>query len=120
MRVLICGSVDFRWNFVIYERMKKFDKDTVIIEGEARGADTIARNCAERMGLQVLKFPADWNKYGKAAGPIRNKQMIDEGKPDLVLAFYSEESKSRGTKNTVTQALKAGIPVETFDASKEL
>jgi hypothetical protein len=84
--------------------------DDVVIHGAARGADTIAGWLAEQRGLQVMEFPAQWQKYGKSAGPIRNKQMLDEGKPDKVYAFYSDKKKSRGTANMAKQAKKAGIP----------
>jgi hypothetical protein len=52
-------------------------------------------------------FPADWEKYGKAAGPIRNQQILVEGKPDLVVAFQG----GRGTANMVSRAQQAGVPV---------
>jgi len=63
-----------------------------------------------------LKIPyqiyyADWERYGRAAGPIRNRQMI-ETKPNLVLAFHNNLALSKGTKNTVDQARKAKIPVK--------
>lgn len=70
---------------------------------------------AERIGLKVINdgkgFPADWKRYGKAAGPIRNQQMIDEGKPDLVLAFHENINESRGTKDMVARARGIGIKV---------
>jgi hypothetical protein len=59
----------------------------------------------------VRHFPADWDKYGKAAGPIRNKQMLDEGKPQAVIAFSYDLARSRGTANMVAQARDAGLPV---------
>lgn len=91
----------------------------VVIEGEAMGADSIAREWveyekAESMfteQLDIEKYPADWTKHGKAGGPIRNKQMLVEGKPSLVVAFSNDFAASRGTVNMVTQATKAGVPV---------
>ena len=60
----------------------------------------------------VLAFPADWNKYDNAAGPIRNRQMLTEGKPTMVLAFhYKLLVESKGTKDMVKMALGAGLPV---------
>jgi hypothetical protein len=59
----------------------------------------------------VYSFPADWETYGKAAGPIRNTQMLTEGNPDMVAAFHNDISKSKGTKNMIVQAKKAGIKV---------
>jgi hypothetical protein len=84
----------------------------VVIEGEARGADTIAREEAEKLGLTVERYPADWARYGRAAGPIRNKQMLVEGRPDFVLAFSADIERSRGTRNMVDQAIKAGLTAD--------
>lgn len=81
-----------------------------IISGEARGADTLAKQYAEECGWEYVGYPADWNTYGKRAGPIRNRQMLVEGQPDLVVAFLARDS--RGTQNMINQATKAGIPVE--------
>jgi hypothetical protein len=110
-RVLICGARDFRDTEAIKTIVNGLKEGDVVIHGMARGADTIAGLLAEARKLEVLEFPAQWDKHGKAAGPIRNKQMLDEGKPDIVFAFYTNKSKSRGTKNMVKQARKAGIPV---------
>lgn len=79
-----------------------------IIEGEAKGADTHARKWAEAQDVAVEPYPAEWELYGKAAGHIRNKQMLVDGQPDLVLAFSHELSASRGTTNMVTQSREAG------------
>lgn len=81
--------------------------DIVIIEGGARGVDRAAFDWAIVNFAQIKEYPADWKKHGKVAGPIRNKQMIDEGKPDVVIAFPG----GRGTANMVEQARKAGIKV---------
>jgi len=82
--------------------------DTVI-EGEARGADTIAREEAERLGFKVLRFPAQWNTYGKAAGPIRNYEMLKQGQPDLIVAFHDDISSSKGTAHMLRCAEAAGV-----------
>lgn len=112
-RVLVCGSRDYTDENKIAGVMLNLSIGTTIIEGGAKGADTIARSFAVRWGLDFEEYPANWKKYGKAAGPIRNKQMLIEGKPDLVLAFYSAKKKSKGTKNMVEQAEKAGV--KTFE-----
>ncbi len=110
MRVLVCGSREWADYAVIEQRIKALPPGSVIIEGEARGADKSARQIAEHLGLEVVPFPADWDRYGKEAGPIRNQQMLDEGKPDLVLAFPVPDSV--GTQDMIARAKKAGIPVE--------
>lgn len=83
-------------------------------EGEARGADRLAAEAARRLGIpshRILRFPAKWGKYGKAAGPIRNQQMLDEGKPTLVLAYHNDLENSKGTKDMVSRAEAAGVTV---------
>lgn len=81
--------------------------DVEIISGMATGADSVAVDWAVTNWLKVHKFPADWKTHGKAAGHIRNQQMIDEGKPDLVVAFPG----GKGTADMVKRAKKAGIKV---------
>jgi len=85
---------------------------TMLIHGAARGADSLAASWAIDTGLaefgEVLAFPADWNKHGVAAGPVRNQEMLDVGKPDLVVAFAG----GRGTEDMVRRAIKAGINVQ--------
>ncbi len=78
-----------------------------IIHGAARGADTLAGQYGEAIGIKVSKFPADWDKHGKAAGAIRNEQMLLESKPDVVLAFNGNS----GTDHMKTTAHKHGYPV---------
>jgi hypothetical protein len=78
-----------------------------IIHGGARGADSMAGEFANETGIEEIVFPADWKMYGRRAGPIRNQQMLDEGKPDLVVAFPG----GRGTADMVGRARTAGIEV---------
>ena len=69
---------------------------------------------AQKLGVpknRILAYPADWNKYHKAAGPIRNQQMLTEGKPTLVLAFHDNITASKGTRDMVKRSLKGGLPV---------
>ncbi len=112
MRVLVCGDRNWTEEVPIYLRLKKLPQGTVIIHGCARGADTIAGKVARTLGFTVEEYPADWDKYGKAAGHIRNTQMLKEGKPDLVLAFHRDFANSKGTKNMVNQSTAAGKPCE--------
>lgn len=118
MRILVCGDRDFKdeplMRSVLIEHFRK--PSDVLIHGMAKGADqlseTVICELFNTLGrcLAIERYPADWDKHGKAAGPIRNKQMLDEGKPDLVIAFLAEHSK--GTKNMIEQAQKAGVKVE--------
>lgn len=111
MQVLICGDRNWARVDVIRAYVETLLRDTIIIEGNARGADKIAGAVAKELGMRVRVFPAEWDRYGKGAGPIRNKQMLDE-KPDLVVAFHDDIEHSIGTKNCITQAKKMGIPFE--------
>jgi hypothetical protein len=112
VRVLVCGDRNWTEQVPIYMRLRQLPRDTVVIHGCARGADTIGGQVARSLGFKVLEFPADWDKYGKGAGPIRNQQMLDEGKPELVLAFHRNFADSKGTKDMVSRAKKANIPCE--------
>lgn len=87
----------------------------VVIAGGAQGADTLAeRSVAGNTDVARMEvYPADWDRLGKAAGPIRNQQMLDTG-ADLVLAFYKTGAKNIGTQDMVNRAEKAGIKVKKY------
>ncbi len=109
-KVLVCGGRDFNNAPLLKQALDAVHSKqniSTIISGMAKGADTLAVHWANFMGIPVDKYPADWNTYKKSAGMIRNRQMLVEGKPDLVVAFRGGD----GTENMITQALKAGIPV---------
>ena len=120
MRVLVCGSRHFDdWRILnnvlipITEPSRMAKTPLTIIEGGANGADFLARTWAKFWGVAFEEYPADWEKHGKAAGVIRNTQMLEEGKPDMVVAFLSPNS--RGTANMIDQATKANIPVKVIN-----
>lgn len=114
-RVLVCGSRSWTDRNAIRERLLKLrDRDPIwddptIIHGDARGADKVAADVAARLGFDLEAYPANWMRYGKAAGPMRNIRMLDSG-VDLVLAFQLDGS--RGTQHTIDEARRRGIPVE--------
>jgi len=110
MRVLICGDRNWTNRDSIRSwiaKLQDWGYDTVI-EGAARGADRIAGEEAAKANLKVIWVPADWDKYGRAAGPIRNRVMLDMS-PDLVLAFHNDLGKSKGTADTVREAERRNI-----------
>jgi len=111
MKVLVCGDRSWKdWN-KIRSKLQEL-KPEVIIAGGARGADTTAALIASKeLGIPAYIYPAQWNTYGRAAGPIRNREMLDQC-PDLVLAFHSDLSKSKGTADCVREARKRGIKVQ--------
>lgn len=126
MRILVCGGRDYKDYLRIKEVLDNLHDEgghpykkeiTEIIHGNATGADTLAALWASHTwkhngdSIEVKVFPADWDKHGKSAGYIRNQQMLDEGKPDLVIAFPG----GKGTTNMVQLAAKAGIPCISVD-----
>ena len=108
--ILVTGGRNYYDKEVIHATLKELDRQhgiTTLIHGGASGADTIAGAWAKEQGITVWVYPADWAKYGKAAGPMRNRDMLTRGKPDLVVAFEG----GRGTANMIKQAREAGILV---------
>lgn len=108
MRILICGDRNWVDQDTITKALKLWNP-TVVIEGECRGADILGRESAKQLGIPFIPYPAYWKKIGRGAGPIRNQQMLDEGHPDLVLAFHNDIEHSKGTKDMMTRAKLAGI-----------
>jgi hypothetical protein len=124
MRVLVCGGRDFNDRDKLFGYLDQFCLDhnlkteedeygnwrfsnIHIIHGGARGADSLADQWAIVNWVPWTEFKADWDKHGKAAGPTRNKQMLDEGKPDVVIAFPG----GKGTAHMVSIARAAGVKV---------
>lgn len=121
MRLLICGSRNWTDEKFIYDRLKRSKgKIDVVIEGEARGADRLAAKAARKLGISVLPFPADWETYDRAAGFIRNRQMLREGNPDGGWAFSDDIEKSKGTKNMVQLLCENGLPTKIFKHKKRI
>lgn len=111
MKILVTGDREWTDKEMIAHVLGLWvsSKDTVI-HGAANGADTLAGKAAKALGATVIPFPADWDKFGKAAGPIRNRKMLDE-KPDVVLAFHDDLKNSKGTKDCCKEARKRGLVV---------
>jgi hypothetical protein len=113
VRVLVCGSRNWTNTGAIYSKLAEYGcgyAPFTLIHGNARGADSIAADYAKDRAKEILAFPANWNLYGKAAGAIRNRQMLEEGRPELVLAFW--DGVSKGTWHMINLARKAGVKVE--------
>lgn len=113
MRILICGDRNYTNYQFIYEYLAgcSLCKADTVIHGDCRGADRLGGIAGEALGAKIEACPAQWAKYGKSAGPIRNAKMLSDGNPDIVLAFHEDIEKSRGTKHMMTIARKAGVPV---------
>lgn len=119
MRVLACGSRTFQDAPVVNAVLNGFlweyqdpDDPFTIIEGGAKGADSLAGSWADNaLNVARLTYPADWSGIGKAAGPIRNQQMLDEGNPAFCLAFIDKPlPESRGTADMVARCKARAIP----------
>lgn len=80
-------------------------------QGGAKGADAFCVEYCKNGNLPCKLYEADWTRYGKAAGAIRNTKMLNDFKPDLVLAFYKIGAANKGTTDCYTKALNMGIKV---------
>lgn len=115
-RVIVCGSREFDDEALMDAALKDHvPYDATLVNGGCRGADKLAEKLlARRARFNVVTYEADWKTHGQAAGPIRNRQMLDEEKPELVLAFYKAGAGNMGTKNMVALAKAAGVRVVEF------
>lgn len=109
MRILICGSrnwTDKARIRAIIQLLVQTYTNVIIIAGECIGVDLMTKSIALEMNLTYHGYPANWNAHGKAAGPIRNRQMLEEGKPDMIVAFSDDIANSKGTKNMLSISKK--------------
>jgi cysteine synthase len=110
-RILVCGGRAYADRAAVFgalDRLKAVHGDLTVVQGGATGADALARAwCAAQPGIHMINEPADWRAHGRAAGPIRNQRMIDQHKPDVVLAFTG----GRGTADMIRRAERGDIPV---------
>lgn len=114
LRVVVCGSRFWRDASAIRRELRQLPPGSVVLHGGCRGADAIAGQVARELGFEVEVYPAQWRRFGKRAGPIRNAFVLREEKPDLVLAFHEDLARSKGTKDMVERAVRAGIEVRVF------
>ena len=115
MKVIIAGPRDISDYSLVVKLMNEAAVQgifpTEVISGKAKGVDTLGEKWAYLMDIPVKEFPADWTKYRKAAGHIRNAQMGDYAKQydGALCALYHDES--RGSKNMIEYAEKIGLRV---------
>ena len=110
--MIIAGGRYFSDYELLKEKCDEFLQDKtgeeiVIISGHALGADSLDERYAQERGFKIETYPADWKKYGRAAGPIRNEQMANIA--NALIAFW--DGKSKGTKNMINLAKKKGLQV---------
>lgn len=110
MIVLVCGGRNFINIKLLYrelDALHELHHFTCLIHGDAQGADMLAKHWARSRDIPSKAFPADWNSFGKAAGPIRNSKMLSQGKPAMVVAFPG----GIGTADMISKSKLAGLDV---------
>ena len=116
MKLLVCGGRDFN-NWLLLEKvLNDIDNENPIsgiIHGGANGADSLANDWALLNLRPIYLYKANWNKYGSRAGILRNQQMLDEGKPDLVVAF---PTGGPGTNHMISISRAAKIETRVFNS----
>lgn len=113
MTILICGGRNWFFQDPIKREIVKYSPG-ILIHGGCQGADLIAASIANDLGWQVKEYKADWDRYGKAAGPKRNVRMLQEGNPDIVMGFHEDIMSSRGTRHMLKIAAEANKTVLLF------
>lgn len=116
VKIIVCGGRDYRNREHLFAWLDKFHERYCIvhlIEGGAKGADRLAWEWANSRGIKCSEYKADWETYGKAAGPRRNQAMLNQN-PNFVVAFTG----GSGTADMINRAKAAGVKV--YDGSKDL
>ena len=109
-KVIIAGTRDFADYALLCsyaDEVLTGKKDVEIVSGSARGADALGEQYARERGFALKVFPAEWKKWGRAAGPVRNAQMADYA--DALIAFW--DGKSAGTRDMIRKAEDRGLIV---------
>ncbi len=116
MKIAIVGSRNLILSVEeVYNRVKEFNP-TMIISGGARGIDTIAKNLAYKYNIELLEFLPDYDKYGKRAPLIRNKQIVEEA--NIIIAFWN--GQSRGTLHALKYAKEQRKETIIYKYTKQL
>jgi len=108
MKTIIAGARDIDIFNIVEDAIKKAGFDiTEVVSGVCEGVDLLGEEWAKKNNIPVKRFPADWDKHGKAAGPIRNQQMAEYA--DAIIAIVTPESK--GTKDMLRKANKHDLKI---------
>lgn len=106
IKLMVCGSRGITDEQFIFNEIETYiaelNDDVIIIEGEARGVDSIAKKWALTHNKQIMSFPAQWDLYGKSAGFRRNYDMVNACDHCLVLW----DGQSKGTKHDIDLCIK--------------
>lgn len=110
---MISGAViDYNKYSTVEEILSQYDISEVVCR-DCKGADSLARQYCEQYSIECKVFPAYWNLYGRAAGPIRNKAVIEYvGDDTVVIAF---DASGKGTASTIGMAKKRGLKIVIVD-----
>lgn len=108
-RVIVCGDREWKDTDTIRKVLSRLNKNCVIVHGACRGADNIADEIAKSLGMTTEGFKPAWQIYKKGAGPIRNSEMLKTG-PNAVIAFHSNITASKGTRDMMQKAINAKVP----------
>lgn len=109
MKLAIVGSRSFSdLSLMLRTVQSNYPGITHIISGGAKGADSTARQVAEDLGIEIVEIKPDWKRFGRGAGPIRNKTIVEQA--DRVLAFW--DGTSKGTKQAIEYARSLGKEVD--------
>ena len=110
-RILVTGSRGYSDKRAVRAALPT-GGDVLVIHGGAVGADLLAAEVAQERGLAQKVYYPNWKRHGKAAGPIRNSDMLEDAQPTEALAFW--DGKSRGTKDMIDRLNRAGVPLQLF------
>jgi len=112
MRTIVAGSRTINDYSIVKEAIENSGFDvSKVISGSSEGVDKLAEQWATDNGVEIERHPADWDKWGRSAGPMRNKEMADCA--DACIIVWDKSSK--GTKNMLMQAIKNGLKLYVHD-----
>lgn len=120
-RVIIAGSRKYndyqklkeKCDRILSEKFADSNIEIIIVSGHASGADALGERYADERGLKKEIYPADWDKYGRAAGPRRNAEMAAVA--DALIAFPREGEANRGTRSMITLAKEKGLLIRVIN-----
>ncbi len=121
-KVIIAGSREFDNYDMLKEKCDKIlsrkvneGEEIVIVSGTARGADTLGEKYAEEKGYKIERYPANWDKYGKRAGYLRNKKMAEVSNACIV--FLSSKAENKGSKMMISIATEEKLLIRVITES---
>ena len=113
-KVLVCGGRNYDNRERLYKALDSALQSSIVagklfvlIHGNAKGADSLSHEWARERQVSIEVYAADWDTYGRRAGPIRNRLMLTESSPHVIIAFEG----GKGTAHMIEIGKKAGVPV---------